>query len=329
MTGPIDAFTAEQLEFAELAAKVFSSHKPAAAAPADQDLADMRIALAEVGLPLLTVPSALGGGEMDESDVVLILEEAGYADVPLPIAETVGVVAPMLARYGSPQQCERWLPAFAGGESLGTTFSPGGGQGTRRGADVALVEREGRVHVVDLSELAKGDGLALSDDTALPRPEASVPELSARGAWVTAAVLNGVSRRLLEIGVEYARTREQFGVPIGSFQAVKHLLAETAAAVEAARPTAWAAARALADDQQSASLAARVAKARAAEAGRLANDHALQVHGGIGFTKEHPLHGWLLYGHELESRWGGAEAHHASLGRFATECDSLLTTFLP
>jgi alkylation response protein AidB-like acyl-CoA dehydrogenase len=329
MTGAIDGFTAEQLEFAELAAKVFASLKPAAAAPDDQELADMRNALAEVGLPLLAVPGALGGGEMGESDVVLILEEAGYADVALPIAETVGVVAPMLARYGSPQQCERWLPAFAGGEALGTTFSPDAGQGTRRGADVALVEREGGVHVVDLSELTKGDEIAVSDDSALRRPEASVPELHARGAWVTATLLNGVSRRLLDMGVEYARTREQFGAPIGSFQAVKHLLAEAASAVEAARPTAWTAARTFAEDGHDPSIAASVAKALAAGAGALANRHVLQVHGGIGFTKEHPLHGWLLYGHELESRWGGAATHHASLGRFAAECDSLLTTFLP
>jgi alkylation response protein AidB-like acyl-CoA dehydrogenase len=329
MTGAIGAFTAEQLEFAELAAQVFASLKPAAARPPDQELAEMRIALAEVGLPLLAVPGALGGEGMDESDVVLILEEAGYADVSLPIAETVGVVAPMLARYGSAQQCERWLPAFAGGESLGTTLCPGGGQGTRRGADVALAEREGRVHVVDLAEFATGDEIRMSDDSALRRPEASVAELHARGAWVTAALLNGVSRRLLHMGVEYARTREQFGVPIGSFQAVKHLLAETASAIEAARPTAWTAARAFAEDGQSPSVAASVAKALAAGAGAAANQHVLQVHGGIGFTKEHPLHGWLLYGHELESRWGGAEPHHASLGRFATECDSLLTTFLP
>jgi alkylation response protein AidB-like acyl-CoA dehydrogenase len=329
MTGAIGAFTAEQLEFAELATQVFASLKPAAAAPTDQELADMRMALAEVGLPLLAVPVAMGGGDMDEADVMLILEEAGYADVSLPIAETVGVVAPMLARYGSPQQCERWLPAFARGESLGTTFSPGGGQGSRRGAEVALAECEGRVHVVDLSELAPGDQIRPSDDSALRRPEASVAELHARGAWVTAALLNGVSRRLLHMGVEYACTREQFGVPIGSFQAVKHLLAEAASAIEAARPTAWSAARTLAEDQQSPVIAAHIAKALAAGAGRLTNDHVLQVHGGIGFTKEHPLHGWLLYGHELESRWGGAEAHHAALGHFASTCDSLLTAFLP
>jgi alkylation response protein AidB-like acyl-CoA dehydrogenase len=323
MTAVIDAFTEEQLEFAELAGQVFASLTPAASSPADRELAAMLVALAELGLPLLAVPEALGGGGMGEADVVLIIEEAGYADVPVPIAETVGVVAPMLARYGSPEQCDRWLPALAKGSTLGTTRCPENGLGSRRGAGLALVEREGRVHVVDLAEPAP------SYDSTLREPEASVAELHGRSAWVAAALLNGVSRRLLDLGVEYARTREQFGMPIGSFQAVKHMLAETAAAIEAARPTAWTAARSFAEGRSAPSVAARVAKARAAEAGRLANDHVLQVHGGIGFTKEHALHGWLLYGHELESRWGDAGAHHTALGRFATECDSLLTTFLP
>lgn len=323
MTTVIDAFTQEQLEFAELAGKVFAAFSPAASSPADPELAGMRIALAELGLPLLAVPDVAGGGGLDELDVVLIIEEAGYADVPVPIAETVGVVAPMLAMYGSPEQCDRWLPALAAGTSLGTTRCPENGWGSRRGADLALVEHEGRVHVVDLAETAP------SSDSALRQPEASLAELHARSAWVTAALLNGVSRRLLDLSIEYAQTREQFGVPVGSFQAVKHLLAETAAAIEAARPTAWSAARAFSSGDPSGSLAASVAKVLAGEGGRLANDHALQVHGGIGFTREHPVHGWLLYGHELESRWGGAEAHQATLGRFALGCESLVTTFMP
>ena len=323
MTSVIDSFTEEQTEFAELAAKVFDAFVPAAATPADSVLATMRHELAELGLPLLAVPETHGGGNLDESDIVLIIEEAGYADVPVPIAETVGVVAPMLARYGSAEQRERWLPRLSSGSGLGTTSCPAGGLGSRRGAGLALVEQEGEVHVVDLAEHSP------PADSILREPEASVAELRARSAWVTAALLNGVSRRLLDLSVDYARTREQFGVPIGSFQAVKHMLADTAAAIEAARPTAWSAARAFANGHGNSSLAASVAKAQAAGAGGLSNDHALQIHGGIGFTREHPLHGWLLYGHELESRWGDAAAHHTRLGRFAVECDSLVTTFLP
>jgi alkylation response protein AidB-like acyl-CoA dehydrogenase len=294
-------FSDEQREFAAVAAKVF-------AAPDKQELA-------ELGLPLMAVPEELGGLGLDETDAVLILEEAGYADVRLPIAETIGVVAPLLARYGTEAQRERWLGALASGESLGTTVCPGAGLGSRGGADVTLVERDGAVQVI-----AGGEASRLAD---------AVPELRARGAWVTAAVLNGVSRRLLDLSLEHARTREQFGVPIGTFQAVKHKLAEMAAAIESARPTAWSAALALAGGDPRSVLTAMAAKANAARAAALANDHALQIHGAMGFTQEHPVHRWLLLGHELESRWGTAGEHHAALGAAALAGGSLIEQFVP
>lgn len=321
----IDAFSDEQTEFARLAAKAFAAF--VSEGGGDAEVAAARATLAEIGLPLLAVPEESGGGGMTETDVVLILEEAGYADVAVPIAETVGVVGPLVARYGSAEQRERWLPALASGDSLGTAMCPSGGMGTRRGADLVLVEHAGRVWVAEAGP-PDAEGVARAG-SALGEPEASVAELRTRGAWVTAALLNGVARRLLELSVEQARTREQFGVPIGSFQAVKHMLADMAAAVESARPTAWSAARALAGADPGSALAAAVAKAVAGRAGALANDHALQIHGGMGFTREHPLHRWLLYGHELESRWGSAAAHQAALGTFAAGDISLVETFIP
>lgn len=332
----IDAFSDEQTEFARLAARAFASLAGGAAAPGEADVAAARATFAEIGLPLLAVPEESGGAGMTETDVVLIIEEAGYADVPVPIAETVGVVAPMVARYGTAEQRERWLPALAAGGSLGATMCPSAGTGTRRGAGLVLVEYEGRVWlseagapVTDGVARAGTEASAAWAGSALGEPGASVPELRTRGAWVTAALLGGVARRLLELSVEQARTREQFGVPIGSFQAVKHMLADMAAALESARPTAWRAARALAAEDPGSGLAAAVAKAVASRAGALANDHALQIHGGMGFTREHPLHRWLLYGHELQSRWGSAATHQAALGRFATGDVSLVETFIP
>jgi alkylation response protein AidB-like acyl-CoA dehydrogenase len=314
-----DTFSDEQVEFADLAAKVFA----AMGSDGDVDPAGVRAQLAEIGLPLMAVAEEFGGLGLDECDVVLILEEAGYADAPVPIAETIGVVAPLLARYGSEEQRETWLPALAGGDTLGTTVCPGTGVGSRTGADVALVERDGRVHLVGV------DGTHVAGAPCLAEPAASVAELRARAAWVTAAVLNGVSRRLLDLSLEYARAREQFGVAIGSFQAVKHKLAEMASGVESARPTAWSAARALAGRDPERGVAASVAKVLAGHAGALANDHALQIHGAMGFTKEHPVHRWLLLGHELESRWGTAGEHAAALGEGALAGGSLVERFVP
>jgi alkylation response protein AidB-like acyl-CoA dehydrogenase len=330
------AFTDEQMEFAELAAKLFAAPAGDAVVLEEARVGAAKAEFAEVGLPLMAVPEHLGGLGCNELDVVLILEHAGYADVPVPIAETIGVVAPMLARYGTPGQRERWLPALADGRSLGTTACLATGLGSRCGADLALAEHDGRVHVVDLDAIDRtrlvrspDDTLAALDSSCLAEPSTSVAELRSRAAWVTAAVLNGVSRRLLELSVEHARTRQQFGVAIGSFQAVKHMCAEMAAGIESARPTAWSAARALASADPGSACAARVAKAIAGDAGALANHHALQIHGAIGFTKEHPLHRWLLFGHELESRWGTPVEHHAALGAGAVAGDSIVETFLP
>jgi len=330
-TVPIHTFNDDQLAFAELAAKAFATVEDHVETP--PGLAELRASLAELALPVLAVPEQLGGGGMTELDVVLIIEEAGYADVPPAVAETLGAVAPMLARYGSEALRERWLSSFAQGESLGTTWCPESGPGGRPGADVALVELGGQVHAVEVAGLPAGPvaeaQLAAASTGVLNEPAAAVPELRARGVWVTATLLNGVARRLLELSLEHARTREQFGSPIGSFQAVRHMLADVAVALESARPTAWQTARALAAEEADAGVLARAAKSLANRAGGLANDHGLQVHGGIGFTLEHPVHRWLLHGHELESRWGSAASHEAALGRFALECDSLLATFAP
>ena len=328
MTGAMDVFSTEQLEFAALAAKVFTASASSAAAPAESDMIRLRTELAELGLPLLATPEEYGGGGLLESDIVLIVEEAGYADVPIPIAETLGVVAPMIARYGTAEQRERWLPALGRGDCLAATVCPHGGTGSRRGASLALTEHDGRVHVVDVGPAGGEAASALSTRSALSEPETSRAEFRARGAWVTAALLNGVARRLLEMSIEQACTREQFGVPIGSFQAVKHMLADMAAGIESARTAAWGAARALTAADPVCSLQVSAAKAVASQAGALANDHALQIHGGIGFTREHPLHRWLLYGHELESRWGSASSHQSTLGGLAHGSESLVTLFI-
>ena len=330
MNTMMTTFTEDQLAFAELAAKALAATSSEATQLSPAGLAGLRNQLAALGLPLLAVPEDLGGAGLVEPDLVLILEEVGYAGAPLAIADTLGVVAPMLARHGTQQQRAAWLPALADGEVLGAALCPDTGLEDQKDAEVVLVESHGRVHVLSVEDLPS-NGAVLPSESALSADDATsvVSEFRARAAWVSAAVLNGVSRRLLDLSLEYARTRLQFGVPIGSFQAIKHGLADVAAGIESARPTAWQAAYSLATNEATASLQASVAKARASRVGALANDHALQVHGGIGFTREHPLHRWLLCGHALESRWGTADAHELTLGRFALQCDSLLAVFAP
>jgi alkylation response protein AidB-like acyl-CoA dehydrogenase len=107
----------------------------------------------------------------------------------------------------------------------------------------------------------------------------------------------------------YVKARQQFGRPVGSFQAVKHRLADAHTAVEQARAATWYAAYALAMHQEDAVIAASIAKVQASEAEASANAAALQLHGGIGFTWEHDLHLWLKRGKALEQAYGSASAH--------------------
>ena len=105
-----------------------------------------------------------------------------------------------------------------------------------------------------------------------------------------AAEAVGIAQRVLELGIQHASTREQFGRPIGVYQAVSHQLANTYADVELARSLAYWAAWCVAEDDEQAPVAAAAAKAFAAEAAVAACERSIQVHGGTGFTWEHPLH---------------------------------------
>ncbi|MFL5960403.1 MAG: acyl-CoA dehydrogenase family protein [Gaiellaceae bacterium] len=125
------------------------------------------------------------------------------------------------------------------------------------------------------------------------RPLQRLPDGSAETPRVRAALAAealGVAQRALDLGVEHARTRVQFGKPIGTYQAVSHPLAQTYTDVELARSLVYWAAWCVAEDDEHAPLAAAAAKSFATEAAVTACERSIQVHGGIGFTWEHPLH---------------------------------------
>ena len=122
------------------------------------------------------------------------------------------------------------------------------------------------------------------------RPLATPPQESPKLRAAMAAEAVGIAQRALDLGIEHAKTREQFGKPIGTYQAVSHPLAQTYTDVELARSLAYWAAWCVAEDDERAPLAAAAAKAFATEAAVVACERSIQVHGGTGFTWEHPLH---------------------------------------
>ena len=152
----------------------------------------------------------------------------------------------------------------------------------------------------------------LASDTLLAygvAAEAAVGLLADRAAAGTAAMLVGLADRMLAMSAAYAKERHQFGKPIGSFQAVKHLLADARVALEFARPATYRAAWSLATAQPTLSHDASMAKAMASDAADLAARVALQVHGAIGYTWECDLHFFLKQTWALSRAWGDAATH--------------------
>jgi alkylation response protein AidB-like acyl-CoA dehydrogenase len=138
-----------------------------------------------------------------------------------------------------------------------------------------------------VASLPVDDDIETVDPT---RHVSQVEDETARFRAASAAEALGVSQRALDLGVEHAKTRFQFGKPIGTYQAVSHPLAQTYTDVELARSLVYWAAWCVAEEDERAPLAAAAAKAFATEAAVIACERSIQVHGGIGFTWEHPLH---------------------------------------
>ncbi|MCX6507291.1 MAG: acyl-CoA dehydrogenase family protein, partial [Actinobacteria bacterium] len=141
-----------------------------------------------------------------------------------------------------------------------------------------------------------------------------------RGAAATAGLLIGLSEQMIAMTVAYVVDRKQFGVPIGSFQAVKHHLADAELKVSFARPAVWAAAYGLATGSADVDREVSMAKCFASDAAEVVARKALQTHGAIGYTTEHDLHFWLKRSWALSSSWGDALWHRRRVAHLLLDC---------
>jgi alkylation response protein AidB-like acyl-CoA dehydrogenase len=236
--------------------------------------------LAELGWLGVSVPEDEGGAGLGFVEEAILLEELGYALYPGPYLATVGFALPWLgpeqrARVAAGE--ERWSLEMNGLVPwLGSVDSvvAGGAAHRARGDEEPGVDASR-----PLGRLERGEGTPLPGSADVPR---------ARAAMACEAV--GVAQRALDLGIEHARTREQFGKPIGVYQAVAHALADTYADVELARSLSYWAAWCVAEGDEQAPVASAAAKAFATDAAVTACERSIQVHGGTGFTWEHPLH---------------------------------------
>ncbi|HWC33569.1 MAG TPA: acyl-CoA dehydrogenase family protein [Mycobacteriales bacterium] len=319
--------TADQdaLDFAASVRELLADVADAAALRLAWDDAEGRIPgvwkrLADAGVLGLTVPEEYGGSGADLTTLLPVLVEVGRSALPEPIVETV-VGATVLAAAGGPVAAE-WLPRVIAGDAvIAVRLGPGSLVSAAPWADLLLVpDHAGVLCAVPSVEaelrsevsVDRGVRLASVDVPAGAGTALGGVDLDAAfdtGVVATAAQLVGLAETMLAMSVSYAKTREQFGVPIGSFQAIKHQLADmyvdNAFAVPVVARAAWSAAQSAPTRSRDASHAKHAATTAAQHAART----ALQVHAGIGYTFEHDLHMWMKRSWTLASLWGTKEWH--------------------
>jgi alkylation response protein AidB-like acyl-CoA dehydrogenase len=269
--------------------------------------------LAEMGVLGILAPEAVGGMNLDERWLVLLLEEAGYAGLPHPIVETAAVAMPLVADRVEPNAL---ITTDLGGPIV--PFAADADHLLLADGDAALVLVAGPDVVVEDAEVVDRGRRAgrVAWEPGVASGVAGDRDLAFdRGAWGTAAFLVGLGQRMLDITVEYVKEREQFGVPIGSFQAVKHHLADAALQLAFARPAVERAAWSLATGDQHRSRDVSMAKAMASDAAELVGRKALQCHGAIGYTEEADLHLFLKRSWALARTWGDAAWHRDRIGQ--------------
>ena len=273
--------------------------------------------IVELGWPGIAVAEAHGGQGLGAVELAVLLEELGYACAATPLLSTA-VVAAVLDAAGTDEQRRRWLPGLVSGD---VRAGVGPHELVLDGAEAELVLLidDGRAVLLERFDAEPLEAIDPTRRFAHVRGEGHTLHCDAAHRFVAAvaAELVGVCQRALEMTVAYVSERKQFGVPVGSFQAVSHRCAQMLLDTESARSAAYFAAWAADADPGRLPEAAALAGASAASGGREVTASAIQAHGGIGFTWEADVH-WLYKRAELDrALLGGSSRHHAALAAAA------------
>jgi alkylation response protein AidB-like acyl-CoA dehydrogenase len=287
--------------------------------------------LAQAGFLGTLIPEDLGGTGLGMVEMGCVLEALGGALASGPYISSAVIGVEALRLSGSSEQQRRWLPGIAKGELVLCPLlaaDKGAPLAYGASADLFLIQSHGSLVAVDpnLTDAAITPFDALDptrrfavvdielEGEALAKPfaTADAERLRAVAAAATAAEMLGGATRAHQMASDYAKERHQFGAPIGSFQAIKHLLADQAVALEGARSAVQAALWALDhgdEDASGAVTAASIAKVAMSETALRIGVENIQVHGGMGFTAEVDAHLYLKRAQMDEMAHGGAEEH--------------------
>jgi alkylation response protein AidB-like acyl-CoA dehydrogenase len=278
--------------------------------------------LAGLGVTALAVPEKWGGLGASAAELATACEELGHHAVPGPVAESLAAVPALLSGLDG-TRCGEWLDGLATGDLIATLAMPPALPFAADAGSAGLVLlAEPDVVIVGRADAPRRSvdptrslSVVTGDDVLADNAAAAVAGAFDLGAFACSAQLLGAGRALLEASVRHVSVRAQFGQPVGTFQAVKHKLADVAIALEFARPLLDAAAAAIDAGTVTAPRDVSAAKVACADAATLAARAALQVHGAIGYTAEHDLSRWLTKVRALAPAWGSQAWHRQRLLR--------------
>jgi alkylation response protein AidB-like acyl-CoA dehydrogenase len=312
----------EQLMFADTARSLFTDrctpdHWRGLMEAGESRDASLWQAIVETGFTQLLLPENIGGLGLSELDFALIAEAAGYVALPEPLADSAGVAAPLLAGL-APDHA-----ALADPLATVAIQQADGGLVADADSAAAIILRRGDEAFV-AAPAAVGLTRHESIDPfrrlfAVEWDAASATSLGAadwalaldRGALFAAAQGLGLAQRAVDLAVEYAKERQQFGKPIGSYQAVKHHLSSAQVAIEFARPVVLAAAGGIGHGDIHSRARVSHAKLVAIEAADAAARTSIQVHGAMGYSWEVDVHLFLKRALALAGSWGTPGYHRA------------------
>jgi alkylation response protein AidB-like acyl-CoA dehydrogenase len=274
----------------------------------------------DMGLAALLAPEAADGLGLEPCDLIGIAEAAGYVALPEPLIDQAAIVVPFLAGLADDRG---WLARVLNGAVLAVGHPANPFVADADTADAFLLSDGDAVHLVaaDRVTLVRQESVdpfrRLFAVQWSPSPESLVSDgwgpTPDRGALFAAAQLIGLAQRAIDLAVAYAKDRTQFGKPIGSYQAVKHLLASAQVKVEFARPVVHAAAAELTLGTLASRARVAHAKIAAGDAADLAARTAVQVFGAMGMTWEADLHFFLKRSLALRYAWGTAFDHRQTV----------------
>jgi alkylation response protein AidB-like acyl-CoA dehydrogenase len=316
--------------------------------------------LTDQGYTGIIFPEEYGGVGLGKVELMLLMEEAGRALLPGPFFSTVVLAGSVLQAVGWPAHQRKYLAPICRGEARSTVaileataswnlrdvqlnatntkitgeklFVP-----DATVADFLIVVARNGVFAVD----SKAPGLKISPMSGMdltrklyvvefnntPAEEigalTNLPKALDIATAALAAELVGGMQRTLDLTVEYAKTRKQFGKPIGMFQAVQHQCADMYLETESSRSAVYYAGWALEENAPDATAAVSIAKMYASDAARTVGNRGIQIHGGMGFTWENDIHLYYRRAKASETAFGDATFHRERIASLVIDSASV------